>query len=108
MTDDLVKRLLDWSEYDEGKINDAREEAAYRIGQLQETVEVMQDQIRELQWNLECKDDLHQQDYERLRHYQIALSDISKMTMCMAVSYADLAQKQKDIAIAALEEKKDG
>ena len=35
MTDDLVKRLRDWSEYDEGKINDAREEAADRIEQLE-------------------------------------------------------------------------
>lgn len=33
--DDLVKRLRDWSEYDEGKINDAREEAADRIEQLE-------------------------------------------------------------------------
>lgn len=36
MSDDLVKRLRDWSEYDEGKINDAREEAADRIEQLME------------------------------------------------------------------------
>jgi len=35
MTDDLVKRLRDWSEYDEGKINDAREEAADRIEALE-------------------------------------------------------------------------
>jgi hypothetical protein len=34
MSDDLVKRLRDWSEYDEGKINDAREEAADRIEEL--------------------------------------------------------------------------
>lgn len=35
MNDDLVKRLRDWSEYDEGKINDAREEAADRIEALE-------------------------------------------------------------------------
>ena len=35
MSDDLIKRLLDWSEYDEGKINDARKEAADRIEQLE-------------------------------------------------------------------------
>jgi hypothetical protein len=35
MTDDLVKRLRDWSEYDEGKINDTREEAADRIEALE-------------------------------------------------------------------------
>jgi len=35
VTDDLVKRLRDWSEYDEGKINDAREEAADRIETLE-------------------------------------------------------------------------
>ncbi len=35
MTDDLVKRLRDWSEYDEGKINDARAEAADRIEALE-------------------------------------------------------------------------
>jgi hypothetical protein len=35
MSDDLVKRLRDWSEYDEGKIKDAREEAADRIEELE-------------------------------------------------------------------------
>ena len=35
MTDDLVKRLRNWSEYDEGKINDACEEAADRIEKLE-------------------------------------------------------------------------
>lgn len=34
MTDDLIKRLLDWSEHDEGKINDARQKAADCIEQL--------------------------------------------------------------------------
>jgi hypothetical protein len=35
MTDEeLVKRLVDWSEHDEGKINDARQEAANRIEAL--------------------------------------------------------------------------
>jgi len=38
MSDDLIKRLLDWSEYDEGKINDARQEAADRIKELGHTV----------------------------------------------------------------------
>lgn len=37
MSDDLIKRLLDWSEHDEGKINDARQEAADRIEQLEES-----------------------------------------------------------------------
>jgi uncharacterized protein (DUF3084 family) len=35
VSDDLVKRLLDWSEHDEGKINDARNEAAACIKALQ-------------------------------------------------------------------------
>jgi hypothetical protein len=35
VSDDLMKRLLDWFEYDEGKINDARKEAADRIEALQ-------------------------------------------------------------------------
>lgn len=43
-----------------------------------------------------------QQEYERSRQYQTALSNITKMTMCMATSYNDLAQKQKDLAIDAL------
>ena len=34
MTDELVKRLVDWDEYDEGKLNDMREEAKARIEQL--------------------------------------------------------------------------
>jgi chromosome segregation ATPase len=39
MSDDLVKRLVDWSEHDEGKINDARQEAADRIEALTEQLE---------------------------------------------------------------------
>lgn len=31
---DIVERLKDWSEYDEGKINDTREEAAAEIVRL--------------------------------------------------------------------------
>ena len=54
------------------------------------------DQIEELKQTL-------QQEYERSRHYQTALSDISKMSMCMATSYSDLAQKQKDLAREALD-----
>ena len=46
-----------------------------------------------------------QQEYEQSRQYQSALSNISKMTMCMAKSYSDLAQKQKDMAHEALESK---
>jgi hypothetical protein len=35
MTDEeLLKRLVDWSEHDEGKINDARHEAKLRIEAL--------------------------------------------------------------------------
>jgi predicted RNase H-like nuclease (RuvC/YqgF family) len=34
MTDDLVKRLVDWDEYDEGKINDMRLEAKASIEAL--------------------------------------------------------------------------
>jgi hypothetical protein len=36
---ELVKRLADWSEHDEGKINDARQEAADRIEGLNEQLE---------------------------------------------------------------------
>ena len=36
MTDDLLKRLVDWDEYDEGKLNDMREEAKDRIEKLTE------------------------------------------------------------------------
>jgi len=43
MSNDLVKRLRDWSEYDEGKINDAREEAADRIEQLEAAINTFLD-----------------------------------------------------------------
>jgi hypothetical protein len=46
MSNDLVKRLLDWSEYDEGKINDTREEAADRIEQLQTEVKRLEQQLK--------------------------------------------------------------
>jgi Na+/phosphate symporter len=35
---DIVERLRDWSEYDEGKINDARDEAADEIERLREAL----------------------------------------------------------------------
>jgi len=35
MSDDLVKRLLDWEMWDEGDINDTRKEAADRIEELE-------------------------------------------------------------------------
>lgn len=47
MTNDLVKRLRDWSEYDEGKINDAREEAADRIEQLEAALDQLLDDMGE-------------------------------------------------------------
>lgn len=34
MSDDLLERLVDWDEYDEGKLNDMREEAKARIEAL--------------------------------------------------------------------------
>ena len=109
MDDGLIKRLhflrKDAGDFAARTLYDA----IYLIEQIGDKIDVMQHQIRELEWSLECKDDLHQQDYARLKKYEIALSEISKMTMCMAVSYSDLAQKQKDLAIAALAgEKKDG
>jgi ribosome recycling factor len=41
--EELVKRLVDWSEHDEGKINDARQEAADRIEALTAKVKLMDD-----------------------------------------------------------------
>ena len=48
MSGDLVKRLRDWSEYDEGKINDAREEAADRIEQLEAAATGLWDLLDEI------------------------------------------------------------
>ena len=42
MSDDLVKRLVDWSEYDEGKINDIRQEAAERIELLSRKLKLLE------------------------------------------------------------------
>ena len=50
MTDNLVKRLRDWSEYDEGKINDAREEAADRIEALEKALQLIADACAENEW----------------------------------------------------------
>jgi predicted nucleic acid-binding Zn-ribbon protein len=47
MSDDLVKRLVDWSEHDEGKINDARQEAADRIEELTEQLEAARADAKE-------------------------------------------------------------
>jgi Na+/phosphate symporter len=40
-----------------------------RIEKLEDTIEVMQHQLKELQWSFDCKDDLHKQDYERMKKY---------------------------------------
>lgn len=58
MSNDLIKRLLDWSENDEGKINDARQEAAKLIGRLLQELsrvehenQVSSDRIEQLEAN---------------------------------------------------------
>ena len=43
MSDDLLERLVDWDEYDEGKLNDMREEAKARI----EALTAERDRLRE-------------------------------------------------------------
>ena len=49
MTDEeLIARLRDWQEHDEGKINDAREDAADRIEALTKERDDFADQISEL------------------------------------------------------------
>jgi len=68
--------------------------------------EVHQENLNNLHDALDRIEGLEQtllQEHERARHYQTALSNISKMSMCMASSYNDLAQKQKDLAREALE-----
>ena len=49
MSDDkqLTARLRDWEEHDEGKINDAREEAADRIEALTEQLTAARDDAKE-------------------------------------------------------------
>ena len=42
---DIVERLRDWSEHDEGKINDAREEAADEIERLREALKKMENLV---------------------------------------------------------------
>jgi septal ring factor EnvC (AmiA/AmiB activator) len=49
MTDDLVKRLRDYLEHDEGKINDARAEAADRIEALERERDVSNELGRALE-----------------------------------------------------------
>jgi hypothetical protein len=40
--EELVKRLVDWSEHDEGKINDARQEAADHIEYLSKKLKLLE------------------------------------------------------------------
>jgi hypothetical protein len=53
MSDDLKKRLLDWEMWDEGDINDAREEAHARIEELcvlhREYEKILTERIEELE-----------------------------------------------------------
>jgi hypothetical protein len=56
MSDDLKKRLLDWEMWDEGDINDAREEAHARIEELcvlhREYEKILTERIEELEAKL--------------------------------------------------------
>jgi hypothetical protein len=69
MTDDLVKRLRDWSEYDEGKINDAREEAADRIEKLEAS---------EAEWQPICDSYAaeNQRFFDRIEKLEAALQEL--------------------------------
>jgi hypothetical protein len=53
MSDDLKKRLLDWEMWDEGDINDTREEAHARIEELcilhREYEKILTERIEELE-----------------------------------------------------------
>lgn len=90
--DDLVKRLRDWSEYDEGKINDAREEAADRIEALwevfQETTNKWHDAL------------------DRIEALEAALQDIVNRLVTAFPAMEEFPPIQK--ARSALGEKKDG
>ena len=56
MSDDLVKQLLDWEMWDEGDINDTREEAHARIEELcvlhREYEKLLRERIEELEVKL--------------------------------------------------------
>ena len=57
MSDDLKKRLLDWEMWDEGDINDTREEAHARIEELcvlhREYEKILTERIEELEAKLD-------------------------------------------------------
>lgn len=50
---DIVERLKDWSEYDEGKINDTREEAADEITKLRAENERLKKALADQSWKAE-------------------------------------------------------
>jgi phage shock protein A len=100
MSDDLVKQLRsealiadeDWTGIYQISPNLAFA-AADRIEKLEDTIEVTQHQLKELQWSFDCKDDLHKQDYERMKKYldrieklEAALRELSTGWDCCAVS----------------------
>ena len=70
--------------------------------EVQDAKEVFEHQLKELQWSLECKDDLHQQDYRRMKKLEAALRDLSTDWDCCFVS-----KTMKNIARKALEGKDD-
>ena len=76
MSDDLKKRLLDWSEYDEGKINDARQEAVDYIQRLEIKLARAVDALREIDMTLS---DHEYSETGYTRHYiSVVLAELEK------------------------------
>jgi hypothetical protein len=106
---DLVKRLRDKVEasriYDDDE--ELLDEAADCIEKLEDTIEVMQHQLKELQWSFDCKDDLHKQDYERMKKYLDRIEKLEAALREIAAPDWDGESYPDEIARKALEGKDD-
>jgi len=80
-----------------------------RIEKLEDTIEVMQHQLKELQWSFDCKDDLHKQDYERMKKYLDRIEKLKaalrEITWIATPDHEEARHKATEIARKALEGK---
>jgi hypothetical protein len=105
MSDDLVKRLLDWEMWDEGDINDAREEAHARIEELcvlhREYEKLLRERIEELEADLRkmALDYLAAQG-QAAEAYQAQLAAEAKLAKCQALMHAGFAELKRRLVMA--------
>ena len=114
MNNDLIERLTDWTEYDEGKINDVREEAADTLKELTKERDisrmaniVMDNTVKELEAKLKTAEEIGRAFEEDAGQLRAKLARaIEALDYCIKAPFSGwtIAQGYARTVIAKLEE----